>query len=955
MAGVNEGDFTATAKLNTTDFHKNMVEMGYISEKTGKKIDKSMNNTGKSTGKLSGILSKIKGNYLAIGGVITGLIAVGKKFIDLNIKQAKSELQLRTALKNTGSEIGGVTKDWKKYATELQAATGQGDEVTLQLMAQAKMMGVENSSMKEIIQTATDLSAAYGIGLQTALRGTVNLYKGNVGQLSRYIPALTELNKKGASTAAMMDVVSKSVAGSAAAVADASGGLLQMQAAFGDLGEAIGGVLLPMLKPVIKLLTVFFQTTEKIVKAVTWLVKQIELYGSGILGVKQNMQGLSDAEMEVIMRGSLMRESFRKGDQVLKNQAGYKARIDAIMQTGKSIDELSNKEIEAAKSSLKLMQRELDVRVSVQAKKNQLWNEEWERYLAGLKASDLEYKSVQERIKRFKDLDKSQRSSINITKEAIGSIKDKIGEIDKLTSKNIKMTGWQDRNTKSTITGIKAIDKYTTELEILISKYELLEAQGAGADKLTANLNAQLKILNKQKKEIDKHISSKTTSLNLTKRTIKQWGESKDRAKELKKQQGELNNLKNKEIKLSTRIKSIDNEIVKIKQSALDKELAAREELNKLIAEDQKKLAQAKNLLASAIEADNAETQKQTLQDTLTIVQEIANSAISISKSFGASDEEAKNLEIILTTAVDTANMLGVAMDSTAGIIGWIVAGIKLIVSIFDDVINKQASVAKENISWLDAQISAAQAEKQSEENIIGLLEDKLTWQKSLLDSQKEGSEEWYKTKELIAGVNADIKAQEKIIRDRDDVAAQNAIDQLDYNKEMLDIENELNELKGEEVDAEQDNINHLKKRLEAMKKLVAASDKLDPGEREERLLEQKKTELELEKAIQAQLQAQNAERDAANSKLLENLQTQINLGMIDVENISGVGRIQSVIRQTGQTGIEAAASLQGFGVTGQTLRNVSNVNNISIQNVGATLEESAVRANNIIRSVIDE
>lgn len=198
--------------------------------------------------------AKFVKSAVGIGGAVIAfrsLVNIGKDLVKSYAEQEQSEAALAAAIRATGGDVGQLMGQYTDFASRIQRVTTVGDEVTLGLLQQARSFGVAEENMEEATQGAIGLSKAFGIDMNTALRGVALAYEGNFAQLSRYIPAL-----RGAKTdAERMAIVQKNMAaGFEIAKAEAqtgAGTMAQLSNAFGDLKEIGGQLLTETLVPLL--------------------------------------------------------------------------------------------------------------------------------------------------------------------------------------------------------------------------------------------------------------------------------------------------------------------------------------------------------------------------------------------------------------------------------------------------------------------------------------------------------------------------------------------------------------------------------------------------------------------------------------------------------------------------------------------------------------------------------
>jgi len=133
-----------------------------------------------------------KFNFLgnAMSSIFLGLTSRIGSFISSSLEAFHVQEQ---AVADNIAVFGDYSKVLQDTASDIQKVTTVGDEQTLQLMTQARNMGVAVDKTEEATKGAIGLAEKFkkaGLGQETALKGVALAYQGNFSQLERYIPAL---------------------------------------------------------------------------------------------------------------------------------------------------------------------------------------------------------------------------------------------------------------------------------------------------------------------------------------------------------------------------------------------------------------------------------------------------------------------------------------------------------------------------------------------------------------------------------------------------------------------------------------------------------------------------------------------------------------------------------------------------------------------------------------------
>jgi hypothetical protein len=230
---------------------------------------KNVGDTAKTTGGSFSGLGGIIGGALAVGTVV----AFGKEAVTAGEEAASAMAGLEQAFLNAGDGTGQAAADAAAYASELSKLIGVEDEQILAAQTQlatfsnlSSETGRASGAFDRATTAAADLAAA-GFGslesnaatlgkiLQDPAEGLGKLQK-LTGPLTDsqkdLITSMAEAGDVAGAQAAVLDILEGKVAGTAAATATESA---KMGVAWGEVSEAVGGVLLPILGALAPLLS----------------------------------------------------------------------------------------------------------------------------------------------------------------------------------------------------------------------------------------------------------------------------------------------------------------------------------------------------------------------------------------------------------------------------------------------------------------------------------------------------------------------------------------------------------------------------------------------------------------------------------------------------------------------------------------------------------------------------
>jgi len=176
--------------------------------------------------------------YFGTRGLINAIVSSTEAF---GI-QEQAEKALEVALGRTSTEL-------LNQASALQKVTTAGDEAIIEQQAFLASLKFTEEQIKTIIPVALDLSAATGISLESAVRNTSKTFSGLAGELGELVPQLRDLTTEEMKAGKAVEVLGELFEGQASEQAKTmSGALDQAMNSAGDLAEAIGEKLSPLIK-----------------------------------------------------------------------------------------------------------------------------------------------------------------------------------------------------------------------------------------------------------------------------------------------------------------------------------------------------------------------------------------------------------------------------------------------------------------------------------------------------------------------------------------------------------------------------------------------------------------------------------------------------------------------------------------------------------------------------------
>ena len=204
------------------------------------KVSRRVEDTGKRMTQMGKTLTtRVTAPLTALAGVAVRSFGI----------QEKAELQLRAALQANGRQVETLFGQYNEFAQEMQRVTVVGDETTLAMLSQAESLGITGDAAQRAVKNSIAMQSAFGVNAQSALRYTAALEEGNATMLTRYIPALREIDDESERVAKAQEILGNAFSAAEAEAQGSTGQMIQMKNAVGDLLEVVGGVVANAIMP----------------------------------------------------------------------------------------------------------------------------------------------------------------------------------------------------------------------------------------------------------------------------------------------------------------------------------------------------------------------------------------------------------------------------------------------------------------------------------------------------------------------------------------------------------------------------------------------------------------------------------------------------------------------------------------------------------------------------------
>ena len=243
----------------------------FFEPKGDKELVKAINSLARSQGRLSTATDKTnrsnqrnskssKGaskGMLGLGGTLSvvrsKLLVYGfamKLANDSIGKMVSLAMQQEDAEKRLAIQYGKNTKGLLEQATALQKVTAFGDEAVMGVQAQMAAFTKDEETIKQLTEATLDLAEGRGIDLATAGDLVSKSYGSSTNALSRYGIAVNGAADSSTRLKSLTGNIDKLYGGMSTNIDTTSKALKQMGNAFGDLGEEVGSVFLPITKTI---------------------------------------------------------------------------------------------------------------------------------------------------------------------------------------------------------------------------------------------------------------------------------------------------------------------------------------------------------------------------------------------------------------------------------------------------------------------------------------------------------------------------------------------------------------------------------------------------------------------------------------------------------------------------------------------------------------------------------
>lgn len=293
-----------------------------------KKLDTVMNEASSTA---SGFANKINNAASSHGIYVAAAVAaiaatkkigeVMRECTDAYHVQEKAEKALEVAARNNPYLDGQAVASLKAYASELQAVSEIGDEVSINLMAQLAATGRTETQIRDIMKAAADYAAGTGTDIQSAVQTLNATFSGQAGALGKQIAGIKNLTEEELKNGEAVKLISKHYDSLAGELANVKA---QAEGAKGDFKEMIGALIAPAVDLWDRFWKGFY---EKGTAAMGWLKNKLDLINPNNAAFLHNMLERMDYDPAKEAEKKKRREQYKpdSNDALDSGAAAYKA------------------------------------------------------------------------------------------------------------------------------------------------------------------------------------------------------------------------------------------------------------------------------------------------------------------------------------------------------------------------------------------------------------------------------------------------------------------------------------------------------------------------------------------------------------------------------------------------------------------------------------------------------
>lgn len=277
-------------------------------EKLGASAERDLDKTESKLDKLGSQFTKFGAAGLASAGVVGGALLGFAKQAD---EAAQFQIKLDNAIANSSVVSAEAGAKFKELATSLQQVTAADGDAILGAQALLVNFGLTEEQIIQLTPLVVDLARATGTDLNSAALSVAKSIDGSAKALKGYGIDIDETAMRTDAFAATVDALQGTVGGFAAREGETFAGQLEsFRNSMGDLAEAIGSGVLPVITPLVNGMGNLASRFAVANEATAGFVGKIATIGTGALAA---VSGLSLVAGQAIK----MRDRFVSADGTL--------------------------------------------------------------------------------------------------------------------------------------------------------------------------------------------------------------------------------------------------------------------------------------------------------------------------------------------------------------------------------------------------------------------------------------------------------------------------------------------------------------------------------------------------------------------------------------------------------------------------------------------------------------
>lgn len=218
--------------------------MGKV-EKSLQRLEEKTESLSNSTNALAMVTVALAAAYGALkaGMALLGGIEAVNEAYD---KQTEAVRGLNNALALQGANVDAESARLQQFASDMQALTGVGDEVTLGLIRQAQQMGTTTDQLDDMARAGIGLGEAFGTSAEGGMAMMRQAQQRNFSAFEAMFPQMRYMQSLDEKLAFASQLAARGLEQKAEGAGSAAGMAARASGAIGDLMEKVGAIMAPI-------------------------------------------------------------------------------------------------------------------------------------------------------------------------------------------------------------------------------------------------------------------------------------------------------------------------------------------------------------------------------------------------------------------------------------------------------------------------------------------------------------------------------------------------------------------------------------------------------------------------------------------------------------------------------------------------------------------------------------